>query len=63
MLYELHCVFVALYEPHNASSISISSLTYNAKEISLNLKEEVENTTSYRVEWIIIDPEGFTGEL
>lgn len=41
----------------------ISSLTYNAKEISLNLKEEEENGKSYKVEWIIIDPEGFTGEI
>lgn len=41
-----------------------SSLTYNAKEISLNLKEDVDannNGKSYRVEWIVIDPEGFTG--
>ncbi|NP_996947.1 acetylcholine receptor subunit delta precursor [Danio rerio] len=41
-------------------SLKFSSLTYNAKEISLNLKMEQENTTYYKVEWIIIDPEGFT---
>ncbi|KAK3515497.1 hypothetical protein QTP70_023623, partial [Hemibagrus guttatus] len=43
-------------------TLKFSSLTYNAKEISLNLKEETdsENNKTYRVEWIIIDPEGFT---
>ncbi|XP_053468016.1 acetylcholine receptor subunit delta [Ictalurus furcatus] len=43
-------------------TLKFSSLTYNAKEISLNLKEEQDPDTekSYRVEWIIIDPEGFT---
>ncbi|KAM9436754.1 acetylcholine receptor subunit delta [Clarias gariepinus] len=43
-------------------SLKFSSLTYNAKEISLNLKEDMDGDTnkSYRVEWIIIDPEGFT---
>lgn len=40
-----------------------SSLTYNAKEIKLRLKEEIENTTKWTVEWIIIDPEGFTGPI
>lgn len=41
-----------------------SSLTYNAKEISLNLKEEIDADTdkSFVVEWISIDPEGFTGK-
>uniref|UniRef100_A0A8C1GFY8 Acetylcholine receptor subunit delta n=1 Tax=Cyprinus carpio TaxID=7962 RepID=A0A8C1GFY8_CYPCA len=42
-------------------SLKFSSLTYNAKEISLHLKEETdEDERSYKVEWIIIDPEGFT---
>ncbi|XP_051970011.1 acetylcholine receptor subunit delta [Xyrauchen texanus] len=41
-------------------SLKFSSLTYNAKEISLHLKEEEEDGKSYKVEWIIIDPEGFT---
>uniref|UniRef100_A0A671QLC2 Acetylcholine receptor subunit delta n=1 Tax=Sinocyclocheilus anshuiensis TaxID=1608454 RepID=A0A671QLC2_9TELE len=42
-------------------SLKFSSLTYNAKEISLHLKEEQdEDAKSYKVEWIIIDPEGFT---
>ncbi|XP_060717636.1 acetylcholine receptor subunit delta-like [Tachysurus vachellii] len=43
-------------------TLKFSSLTYNAKEISLNLKEEQDSETerSYLVEWIITDPEGFT---
>ncbi|XP_060755688.1 acetylcholine receptor subunit delta isoform X2 [Neoarius graeffei] len=43
-------------------TLKFSSLTYNAKEISLNLKEDVDPKTNetYRVEWIVIDPEGFT---
>lgn len=38
-----------------------SSLTYNAKEIRLLLKEDTDNGTTYTVEWIVIDPESFTG--
>ncbi|XP_026863880.2 acetylcholine receptor subunit delta isoform X2 [Electrophorus electricus] len=43
-------------------SLKFSSLTYNAKEITLHLREDEdsENSRYYRVEWIIIDPEGFT---
>ncbi|KAL7840648.1 hypothetical protein AOLI_G00259710 [Acnodon oligacanthus] len=43
-------------------TLKFSSLTYNAKEISLHLKEEKDSDTEkyYKVEWIIIDPEGFT---
>ncbi|XP_067290738.1 acetylcholine receptor subunit delta [Pseudorasbora parva] len=41
-------------------SLKFSSLTYNAKEISLHLKEENEDEKYYKVEWIVIDPEGFT---
>lgn len=43
---------------------SFSSLTYNAKEISLNLKEDTDPQTGkmYRVEWIVTDPAGFTGK-
>ncbi|XP_036410261.1 acetylcholine receptor subunit delta-like [Megalops cyprinoides] len=43
-------------------SLKFSSLTYNAKEISMHLKEDVDAETgkSYNVEWIIIDPAGFT---
>ncbi|TWW62545.1 Acetylcholine receptor subunit delta [Takifugu flavidus] len=38
-----------------------SSLTYNAKEIRLLLKEDILNETKWMVEWIIIDPASFTG--
>ena len=38
-----------------------SSLKYTTKEITLSLKQDKEDGRSYPVEWIIIDPEGFTG--
>ena len=38
-----------------------SSLKYTAKEITLSLKQEKKDERYYPVEWIIIDPEGFTG--
>lgn len=40
-----------------------SSLAYSALEINMHLKEETDPDTGkdYPVEWIIIDPEGFTG--
>uniref|UniRef100_A0A8B9V2A1 Acetylcholine receptor subunit gamma n=1 Tax=Anas zonorhyncha TaxID=75864 RepID=A0A8B9V2A1_9AVES len=43
-------------------TLKFSSLAYNAQEISMHLKEESDPETDkyYRVEWIIIDPEGFT---
>uniref|UniRef100_A0AAY4AQY1 Acetylcholine receptor subunit delta n=1 Tax=Denticeps clupeoides TaxID=299321 RepID=A0AAY4AQY1_9TELE len=42
-------------------SLKFSSLTYNAKEINMHLKTDSdENGNSFKVEWIIIDPEGFT---
>lgn len=41
-------------------SLKFSSLTYNAKEITLHLKEEEEDGKNSKVEWIIIDPAGFT---
>ncbi|XP_029471529.1 acetylcholine receptor subunit delta isoform X2 [Rhinatrema bivittatum] len=40
-------------------SLKFSSLTYNAKEITMQLMT-LNNGTDYPVEWIIIDPEGFT---
>jgi len=44
-------------------TLCFSSLAYNAQEINMHLKEESDPETekNYRVEWIIIDPEGFTG--
>uniref|UniRef100_A0A8C0TSN4 Acetylcholine receptor subunit delta n=1 Tax=Canis lupus familiaris TaxID=9615 RepID=A0A8C0TSN4_CANLF len=41
-------------------SLKFSSLKYTAKEITLSLKQEEEEGRFYPVEWIIIDPEGFT---
>uniref|UniRef100_A0A8C6Z7C8 Cholinergic receptor nicotinic delta subunit n=1 Tax=Nothoprocta perdicaria TaxID=30464 RepID=A0A8C6Z7C8_NOTPE len=43
-------------------TLKFSSLAYNAEEITMHLKEEADMETgkNYRVEWIIIDPEGFT---
>ncbi|XP_047577314.1 acetylcholine receptor subunit delta isoform X2 [Lutra lutra] len=37
-----------------------NSLKYTAKEITLSLKQEEKEGRFYPVEWIIIDPEGFT---
>ncbi|XP_059783472.1 acetylcholine receptor subunit delta isoform X2 [Balaenoptera ricei] len=37
-----------------------NSLKYTAKEITLSLKQDEEDGRYYPVEWIIIDPEGFT---
>ena len=39
-----------------------SSLTYNAKEIRMLLKEEEDEVKKWTVEWIIIDPASFTGD-
>ncbi|XP_053167695.1 acetylcholine receptor subunit delta isoform X2 [Hemicordylus capensis] len=43
-------------------TLKFSSLMYNAKEISMELKtdEDILTKKSYPVEWIIIDPAGFT---
>ncbi|KAI1891284.1 hypothetical protein AGOR_G00142200 [Albula goreensis] len=43
-------------------TLKFSSLTYNAKEISMDLKQDTDPVTNrtYKVEWIVIDPEGFT---
>lgn len=40
-----------------------SSLTYNAKEIRMLLKEDQDPNTNekWTVEWIVIDPASFTG--
>lgn len=41
------------------------SLAYSALEINMHLKTDTDPDTekSYPVEWIIIDPEGFTGNV
>ncbi|NXD63589.1 ACHD protein, partial [Eolophus roseicapillus] len=43
-------------------TLKFSSLAYSALEISMHLKEDSDPETGkyYPVEWIIIDPEGFT---
>ncbi|KAI4544559.1 hypothetical protein MJG53_020408 [Ovis ammon polii x Ovis aries] len=47
-------------ETHPLPSALPSSLKYTTKEITLSLKQDEEDGRSYPVEWIIIDPEGFT---
>lgn len=42
-------------------SLKFSSLTYNAKEISMHLKTDAdEEGNSFTIEWIVIDPASFT---
>uniref|UniRef100_A0A7N8XU55 Cholinergic receptor, nicotinic, delta (muscle) n=1 Tax=Mastacembelus armatus TaxID=205130 RepID=A0A7N8XU55_9TELE len=41
-------------------TLKFTSLTYNAKEIRMLLKEEADETSKWTVEWIIIDPASFT---
>ena len=48
-------------EDHPLPTALPSSLKYTAKEITLSLKQEKKDERYYPVEWIIIDPEGFTG--
>uniref|UniRef100_A0A3B3HHP4 Cholinergic receptor, nicotinic, delta (muscle) n=1 Tax=Oryzias latipes TaxID=8090 RepID=A0A3B3HHP4_ORYLA len=42
-------------------TLKFTSLTYNAKEIRMLLKEDADEENKWTVEWIIIDPESFTG--
>lgn len=48
-------------EDHPLPTAFASSLKYTAKEITLSLKQDEEDGRTYPVEWVIIDPEGFTG--
>ncbi|XP_029935784.1 acetylcholine receptor subunit delta [Myripristis murdjan] len=41
-------------------TLKFTSLTYNAKEIRMLLKEEYDENQKYTVEWIIIDPASWT---
>ncbi|TWW74087.1 Acetylcholine receptor subunit delta [Takifugu flavidus] len=41
-------------------TLKFTSLTYNAKEIRLLLKEDIVIETKWTVKWIIIDPASFT---
>ncbi|XP_020028391.1 acetylcholine receptor subunit delta [Castor canadensis] len=61
-IFRSSCPISVTYFPFDWQNCSLkfSSLKYTAKEITLSLKQEVENEQAYPVEWIIIDPEGFT---
>ncbi|XP_004868122.1 acetylcholine receptor subunit delta isoform X1 [Heterocephalus glaber] len=61
-IFRSSCPISVTYFPFDWQNCSLkfSSLKYTAKEISLRLKEEKEDGRPYLVEWIIIDPEGFT---
>uniref|UniRef100_A0A671EU62 Cholinergic receptor nicotinic delta subunit n=1 Tax=Rhinolophus ferrumequinum TaxID=59479 RepID=A0A671EU62_RHIFE len=61
-IFRSSCPISVTYFPFDWQNCSLkfSSLKYTAKEITLNLKQEEEDGRFYPVEWIIIDPEGFT---
>ncbi|XP_001495566.2 acetylcholine receptor subunit delta [Equus przewalskii] len=61
-IFRSSCPISVTYFPFDWQNCSLkfSSLKYTAKEITLSLKQEEEEGRSYPVEWIIIDPEGFT---
>ncbi|XP_078147481.1 acetylcholine receptor subunit delta [Centroberyx gerrardi] len=41
-------------------TLKFTSLTYNAREITMLLKEDANETSKWTVEWIIIDPASWT---
>ncbi|XP_006866812.1 PREDICTED: acetylcholine receptor subunit delta isoform X2 [Chrysochloris asiatica] len=62
-IFRSSCPISVTYFPFDWQNCSLkfSSLKYTAKEITLSLKQETdEKNRTYLVEWIIIDPEGFT---
>nr|XP_012289463.1 acetylcholine receptor subunit delta isoform X1 [Aotus nancymaae] len=61
-IFRSSCPISVTYFPFDWQNCSLkfSSLKYTAKEITLSLKQDVEDDRDYPVEWIIIDPEGFT---
>ncbi|ERE82111.1 acetylcholine receptor subunit delta [Cricetulus griseus] len=61
-IYRSSCPISVTYFPFDWQNCSLkfSSLKYTAKEISLSLMQVEEDGRSYPIEWIIIDPEGFT---
>ncbi|XP_040828396.1 acetylcholine receptor subunit delta isoform X1 [Ochotona curzoniae] len=62
-IFRSSCPISVTYFPFDWQNCSLkfSSLKYTAKEITLSLKQEQEEDgRTYPVEWIIIDPEGFT---
>ncbi|XP_005395434.1 PREDICTED: acetylcholine receptor subunit delta isoform X3 [Chinchilla lanigera] len=61
-IFRSSCPISVTYFPFDWQNCSLkfSSLKYTAKEITLSLKQEEEDGRAYPVEWVIIDPEGFT---
>ncbi|KAF5919361.1 hypothetical protein HPG69_010762 [Diceros bicornis minor] len=61
-IFRSSCPISVTYFPFDWQNCSLkfSSLKYTAKEITLSLRQDEEEGRSYPVEWIIIDPEGFT---
>ncbi|XP_064143474.1 acetylcholine receptor subunit delta isoform X1 [Loxodonta africana] len=61
-IFRSSCPISVTYFPFDWQNCSLkfSSLKYTAKEITLSLKQEMYKNRTYLVEWIIIDPEGFT---
>ncbi|XP_053759658.1 acetylcholine receptor subunit delta isoform X3 [Panthera pardus] len=61
-IFRSSCPISVTYFPFDWQNCSLkfSSLKYTAKEITLSLKQEEKEGRSYPVEWIIIDPAGFT---
>ncbi|XP_005911143.2 acetylcholine receptor subunit delta isoform X1 [Bos mutus] len=61
-IFRSSCPISVTYFPFDWQNCSLkfSSLKYTTKEITLSLKQAEEDGRSYPVEWIIIDPEGFT---
>ncbi|XP_006191204.1 acetylcholine receptor subunit delta isoform X1 [Camelus ferus] len=61
-IFHSSCPISVTYFPFDWQNCSLkfSSLKYTAKEITLSLKQDEEDGHRYPMEWIIIDPEGFT---
>ncbi|KAM8953081.1 acetylcholine receptor subunit delta [Pelodytes ibericus] len=63
-IFQTSCSINVNYFPFDWQNCSLkfSSLTYNAKEINLKLREDLDEASNkyYPIEWIIIDPAGFT---
>ncbi|MBN3296678.1 ACHD protein, partial [Amia calva] len=63
-IYRSSCAINVNFFPFDWQNCTLKfrSLTYNAKEISMHLKvdTDLETNRNFPVEWIIIDPAGFT---
>ncbi|XP_072111290.1 acetylcholine receptor subunit delta isoform X3 [Mobula birostris] len=62
-IFRSSCFINVLYFPFDWQNCSLkfTSLNYNAEEINMELTTEVADGKEYPIEWIIIDPEAFTG--